>query len=429
MSPCCLSPRPPGRPTRSSKKRSAAHEDAADSAKFSDSSRARSSPTAAAWSPNPKKPPLYLDLPIEGRPTAPRDPRAVGGQCAAGVRRPVHRQSAAVPRHRDRCRRPGRPAQRTRPSCTTCSIATVSRTAFEIYQRHAHEPRRRSLPESRAAVLQHDPLLHRHVSVKGTDHEATCPTADGSQRGRHEALDDLAILVCLTALASAQESTDFRPASTNVWDAQYPRVDSKGRVEIRLKAPDAAKVRLNFWSGPKIDMVKQPDGVWSVITEPLVPGLHYYTSDCGRRGNGRHRQPLVLRRQQVRERRRGARARLDVLLDPGRAARTGPRGLVLLESHRHLAPRGGVRAARVRREDDRAVSSALPAARWRRGRDRVGATGACQQHPRQPDRERQGETDAGRDGVRLRAPRGRASRPTSPARASEPPSSGRRCRT
>ena len=87
----------------------------------------------------------------------------------------------------------------------------------------------------------------------------------------------LAILLCLAPLTYAQESSDFRPASTNVWDAQYPRVDSKGRVEIRLKAPDAAKVRLNFWSGPKIDMVKQPDGVWSVITEPLVPGLHYYT--------------------------------------------------------------------------------------------------------------------------------------------------------
>ena len=24
-------------------------------------------------------------------------------------------------------------------------------------------------------------------------------------------------------------------------------------------------------------MVKQPDGIWSVIDEPLVPGLHYYT--------------------------------------------------------------------------------------------------------------------------------------------------------
>ena len=62
-----------------------------------------------------------------------------------------------------------------------------------------------------------------------------------------------------------------------MWDAQYPRVDSKGRVEVRLKAPEATKVRVNFWSGPKVDMVKQADGVWSVITEPLVPGLHYYT--------------------------------------------------------------------------------------------------------------------------------------------------------
>ena len=86
----------------------------------------------------------------------------------------------------------------------------------------------------------------------------------------------LVLLPCLAAPASAQEPTDFRPASSNVWDAQYPRVDSKGRVEVRLKAPEAMKVRLNFWSGPKIDMVKQPDGVWSAITEPLAPGLHYY---------------------------------------------------------------------------------------------------------------------------------------------------------
>lgn len=84
-------------------------------------------------------------------------------------------------------------------------------------------------------------------------------------------------LCCLAALPAAQEPSDFRPAATNVWDAQYPRVDSKGRVEVRLKAPEATKVRLNFWSGPKVDMVKQPDGVWTVVTEPLVPGFHYYT--------------------------------------------------------------------------------------------------------------------------------------------------------
>ena len=83
-------------------------------------------------------------------------------------------------------------------------------------------------------------------------------------------------LIFLASLGSAQESVDYRPAATNVWGAEYPRVDSAGRVEVRIKAPDATKVRVNFWSGPKLDMVKQPDGFWTVVTPPLVPGLHYY---------------------------------------------------------------------------------------------------------------------------------------------------------
>jgi enterochelin esterase-like enzyme len=73
-----------------------------------------------------------------------------------------------------------------------------------------------------------------------------------------------------------QDVSDFQPASTNVWGAQYPRVDSKGRVQLRVKAPDATKVRVNFWSNPKADMEKQADGYWTITTPPLVPGLHYY---------------------------------------------------------------------------------------------------------------------------------------------------------
>jgi enterochelin esterase family protein len=101
------------------------------------------------------------------------------------------------------------------------------------------------------------------------------------------------------SLGFAQEPGDFKPATTNVWGAEYPRVDSTGRVEIRVKAPDASKVRLNFWSGPKVEMAKQPDGFWTVITPSLVPGLHYYTlvidgaevSDSGSQaffGGGKH---------------------------------------------------------------------------------------------------------------------------------------------
>jgi hypothetical protein len=51
----------------------------------------------------------------------------------------------------------------------------------------------------------------------------------------------------------------FAPASTNVWGAEYPRIDASGRAQFRIKAPDATKVGLNFWSGPKLDMAKQPD--------------------------------------------------------------------------------------------------------------------------------------------------------------------------
>src|SRR5207244_10681088 len=78
-------------------------------------------------------------------------------------------------------------------------------------------------------------------------------------------------------LCCAQEAGDFQPATSNVWGAEHPRVDRAGRVQLRVKAPDASKVRVNFWSGPKMEMVKQADGFWTLTTPPLVPGLHYYT--------------------------------------------------------------------------------------------------------------------------------------------------------
>ena len=84
-------------------------------------------------------------------------------------------------------------------------------------------------------------------------------------------------LLSIAAICSAQQTSDFKAAETNVWGAEYPRVDGTGRVEIRIKAPEATKARVNFWSGPKIDMEKQADGFWTVITPPLVGGLHYYT--------------------------------------------------------------------------------------------------------------------------------------------------------
>jgi enterochelin esterase-like enzyme len=68
MSPCCLSPR--GAPSNPANEEAlAAVKTAADSAKLPFGLRAQLA-AAAAWSPNPNNPPLYLDLPIGASQTA-----------------------------------------------------------------------------------------------------------------------------------------------------------------------------------------------------------------------------------------------------------------------------------------------------------------------------------------------------------------------
>src|SRR6476469_9271749 len=63
MSPCCLAPRQAGPVNPETEKALEAVKTAADSAKLPFAIRAQLA-SAAAWSPNPENPPLYLDLPI-----------------------------------------------------------------------------------------------------------------------------------------------------------------------------------------------------------------------------------------------------------------------------------------------------------------------------------------------------------------------------
>jgi hypothetical protein len=77
----------------------------------------------------------------------------------------------------------------------------------------------------------------------------------GTIRGRDQIVQDresesmkLALMAILlgASLCYGQNQGNFKPATSNVLDAQYPRVDSNSRVQIRFKAPDAAKVKPNF---------------------------------------------------------------------------------------------------------------------------------------------------------------------------------------
>jgi hypothetical protein len=64
MSPCCLSARGAGPTNPANEKALEAVKTPADSAKLPFGPRAQLA-SAAAWSPNPKNPPLYLDLPTK----------------------------------------------------------------------------------------------------------------------------------------------------------------------------------------------------------------------------------------------------------------------------------------------------------------------------------------------------------------------------
>src|SRR5664279_3105331 len=65
------------------------------------------------------------------------------------------------------------------------------------------------------------------------------------------------------------------PAATNVRNAKYPQILPGNRVIFGLKAPDAKKVQVDLVR--KYDMVKDTSGFWTVTTDSISEGFHYYS--------------------------------------------------------------------------------------------------------------------------------------------------------
>jgi enterochelin esterase-like enzyme len=85
----------------------------------------------------------------------------------------------------------------------------------------------------------------------------------------------LLLVICLLAgFVSAQMPENAIPAPTNNNANQCPCIMPDNSVVFQVKAPNAQKVQIDL--GKKYDMEKGADGVWSVRTEPVVPGFHYY---------------------------------------------------------------------------------------------------------------------------------------------------------
>lgn len=65
------------------------------------------------------------------------------------------------------------------------------------------------------------------------------------------------------------------PAATNIRNGVYPQITSDSRVKFSIKAPDAKKVQIDL--GKKYDLVKDENGVWTVTTDSISEGFHYYS--------------------------------------------------------------------------------------------------------------------------------------------------------
>ena len=88
----------------------------------------------------------------------------------------------------------------------------------------------------------------------------------------------VATYTCTTAYAQGMRES-FPEGSvspvTNINRGSYPRLLKDNSVMFRINAPAANSIQVNL-GGKRYDMTSD-NGVWTVTTDPQVPGFHYYS--------------------------------------------------------------------------------------------------------------------------------------------------------
>ncbi len=85
----------------------------------------------------------------------------------------------------------------------------------------------------------------------------------------------LTLLLVVAGLINAQNADEGIPASTNVSATGYPRILPDLRVIFQVSAPQATSVQIDLQK--RYEMSKIESGGWTVVTEPVEPGFHYYS--------------------------------------------------------------------------------------------------------------------------------------------------------
>jgi len=78
-----------------------------------------------------------------------------------------------------------------------------------------------------------------------------------------------------------QVPADAFVAETTLPGSEFPKVDKQGRAYFRLHAPEARGKVIVDICNKKYEMQPEGDGVYMAVTDPLVPGFHYYFMNIG----------------------------------------------------------------------------------------------------------------------------------------------------
>jgi enterochelin esterase family protein len=93
------------------------------------------------------------------------------------------------------------------------------------------------------------------------------------------AVISLFLWLIINQLAISQSDNGFKPAGSNIQNAEFPKISEDNSVYVRLKAPGASTVQVQGGDGlcPKpLALVKDSAGNWNGIIAKAGPGFHYY---------------------------------------------------------------------------------------------------------------------------------------------------------
>jgi enterochelin esterase-like enzyme len=127
---------------------------------------------------------------------------------------------------------------------------------------------------------------HTYLVIPGGGHDFQVWKSDLYRFSQLLFRDTPAADAAPSAAPAAEPVDDEEPvdesvsASTNLPNAEYPRVYPDGRVTFRLKAPDARQVQVftnyGLGEGGPWNMTRGEEGTWEVTSPPVVSGFHYY---------------------------------------------------------------------------------------------------------------------------------------------------------